>query len=37
MTTIIISFTAIILYCVTGFLLAYSLYKRGDIPLPEAA
>ncbi|MDX1253109.1 MAG: cytochrome c biogenesis protein CcsA [Gammaproteobacteria bacterium] len=35
MTTIIISFTAIILYCVTGFLLAYSLYKRGNIPLPR--
>ena len=29
MNTIIIGFIAIALYCATGFLLAFSLYKRG--------
>lgn len=33
MNTIIIGFIAIALYCATGFLLAFSLYKRGKSPL----
>ncbi len=33
MSTLVISFAAIILYCLTGFLLAFSLYKRGNAPV----
>jgi len=33
MDTIIIGFIAIVIYCVTGFLLAFSLYKKGHSPV----
>lgn len=33
MNTIIVGFTAIALYCATGFLLAFSLYKRSQSPV----
>ena len=33
MNTIIIGFIAIALYCATGFLLAFSLYKKGRSPI----
>lgn len=34
METVLASFVAVLLYCAAGFLLAYTLYKRGLGPLP---
>lgn len=34
METVLASFVAVLLYCTAGFLLAYTLYRRGRGPLP---